>query len=133
MCSALADVCFGPIADIEVCMPPWFSDKSSRAWQDNPDFGELARLRIDLDCARMLLHDDVVADGEAKAGSLSRRLGREERVEHPFLHVRRHTSAVVANPDFYKIAKVFGRGCEGRLEVAAVCFRSAPGRGMEAI
>jgi hypothetical protein len=51
ICAALAYVCFGPIADIErlVCMPPWTSDKSSRARQDNPDFGEFARLRVDLD------------------------------------------------------------------------------------
>ena len=64
MCGATRDVRFGPKADIEgfVCVPLWFSDKSSRAWQDKPDFGELARLRINLDRAAMLLHDDVVAD-----------------------------------------------------------------------
>ena len=43
MCSALAHVCFGPIADIGST-----SDKSD-ARQNNPDLGELARLRLDLD------------------------------------------------------------------------------------
>jgi hypothetical protein len=58
----------------------------------------------------VLLDDDVVADGEAKAGALSGRFGREERVEHLFFHVGQNTSAVVADPDFHTIAKVFGRG-----------------------
>ena len=44
MCSALGHVRFGPKADI------WpTSDGHSNARQDNPDLGELARLRIDLD------------------------------------------------------------------------------------
>jgi len=38
------DVRFGPIADIGPA-----SDEHSNARQDNPDFGELARLCIDLD------------------------------------------------------------------------------------
>jgi len=44
MCSAVADVCFGPKADIGLT-----SDDYSTARQDNPDFSELARLCIDLD------------------------------------------------------------------------------------
>src|SRR5262249_22439519 len=44
LCSAQAHVCFGPIADIGLT-----SDEYSDARQDHPDFGELARLRIDLD------------------------------------------------------------------------------------
>jgi len=44
MCSALAHVCFGPIADIGLT-----SDEHSNTRQDNPDLGELARLCIDLD------------------------------------------------------------------------------------
>ena len=35
----------------------------------------------------MLLHDDVVADGEAKASAFSGRLGREEWVEYLFFHI----------------------------------------------
>ena len=44
MCGATRDVRFGPKADIGLT-----SDECSDARQDNPDFGELARLRIDLD------------------------------------------------------------------------------------
>jgi hypothetical protein len=44
MCGALADVCYGPIADIGPT-----SDEHSDARQDNSDLGELARLRINLD------------------------------------------------------------------------------------
>src|SRR5262245_2620745 len=73
----------------------------------------------------MLLDDDVVADGEAKAGALSSRFGREERIENLFLHARRDSSAVIANPNLHTIAKIFGRGSESRLVAAAVCFRSA--------
>jgi len=36
----------------------------------------------------MLLDEDVVADREAEAGALSRRFGREERVEHLLFHQR---------------------------------------------
>ena len=58
----------------------------------------------------MLLDDDVVADGEAKASAFSGRLGREEWVEHLFFHIRRNAGAVVADLDFHTIAKIFGRG-----------------------
>src|SRR5262245_7960458 len=81
----------------------------------------------------MLLDDDVVADGKAKSGALSGRFGREERVEHLFFHVRRHTAAVVADSDFHAIAEVFGRGCEGWLVTASINLCSAPGRSIEAI
>jgi hypothetical protein len=44
MCGALVHVRFGPKADIGLT-----SDEYSDARQDNRDFGELARLRVDLD------------------------------------------------------------------------------------
>ena len=44
MCSALGHVCFGPKADIGP-----ISDERNRSRQNHPDFGELARLRIDFD------------------------------------------------------------------------------------
>src|SRR5262245_25904485 len=81
----------------------------------------------------MLLDDDVVADGEAKAGAFSGGLGREERVEHFFFHVRRDAGTVVADSDFHTIAKVFGRGRESRLVVATVSLCSASGRSIEAV
>src|SRR6201981_1257776 len=56
--------------------------ESWRTRQNNSYFGELAGLRIDLYRPRMLLHDDVVSDGQAKAGALSSGLCREEGIEH---------------------------------------------------
>ena len=81
----------------------------------------------------MLLDDDVVADGKAKASALSGRFGRKGWIEHLLLHVRCNASAIIANFYFHTIAKVFGRGSKGRLVVAAVCFRSALDRCIEAI
>lgn len=72
----------------------------------------------------MLLDNDVVADGETKSGALSCRLGREERVEDLFLHIIWNANAVVADPDFHTIAKIFGRGRKDRL-VVAICCRAA--------
>ena len=54
----------------------------------------------------MLLHDDVMTNGKAKARAFSGRLGREEWVEYFFLHIGRNASAVVANADFHAIAAV---------------------------
>ena len=108
-------------------------DEHSDARQDNPDFGELAGLRLDLDRAAMLLDDDVVADREAKPGTFSGRLGREERIEHLLLHLGRNAGAVVADPDFHAVAKVLGRGGKGRLVVAAIGFCFALGRRIKAI
>jgi hypothetical protein len=85
-------------------------DEHSSARQNHPNFGELAQFRLNIDRAGMLLDDDVVADGETKAGAFASRFGREEGIEHLFFHVRWNPGAVVANPDFHTIAKVFGRG-----------------------
>jgi hypothetical protein len=81
----------------------------------------------------VLLDNDVVADGKAKPGAFSRRLGREERVEHLFFYVSRHTGAVVADSDFNTVTKVFGRRRERRLVVATTGLRPAPGRRVEAV
>jgi hypothetical protein len=81
----------------------------------------------------MLFDDDVVADRETKPGALSGRFGGEERVEHLVLHLKRNTSAVVADPYFHTIAKVFGRDSKDRLVVAAGYLRSALGRCLEAV
>src|SRR5262245_4793201 len=63
----------------------------------------------------MLLHNDVVTDGEPEPGSFSGRLRCEERVEHLFFHVRWNTGAVIPNPDFHTIAKASCRGPKGWL------------------
>src|SRR5262245_57581965 len=70
----------------------------------------------------MLLHNDVVTDGEPKPGSFSGRLRREERVEHLFFYFRRNTRAVIPNPDFHSIAKAAGRGRKGWFMAFAVSF-----------
>src|SRR6516225_3268203 len=110
------------IADIEGLRK--LSDECRSARENNPDLGECTRLGIDLDCARVLFHDNVMTDREAKARAFSRWLGCEERVKHLFFHVRRNACAVIPNPDLYMIAEVFGRGRQSRLVVAIVdlCF-----------
>jgi hypothetical protein len=56
-----------------------------------------------------LLHDDVVSDGQAKAGALSSGFCREEGIEHLFPYLGRNAGAVVANPNLNFIAEVFRR------------------------
>src|SRR5262245_60044779 len=81
----------------------------------------------------MLLDEDVVADGEAKAGSFSCGFCREEGIEHLLFHLGRNTVAVIANPDFHAIAKALGRGSEGWHVVASIRFRLALDRSIEAV
>jgi hypothetical protein len=57
----------------------------------------------------MLLDDDVVGDGQAKASALSSGFCREKRIEHLFLDLGRNASAVVANSDLNFVAKVLCR------------------------
>jgi hypothetical protein len=68
----------------------------------------------------MLLDDDVVAHGQAKASALARRLGRIEWIEHLLLHVRRDAGAVVTNPDLNAPPEVPGRGHKGWLIVSPI-------------
>ena len=81
----------------------------------------------------MLLDDDIVADGKAKAGALAGRLGCKERVEHLLLHLGRNAGAIVADRYFDTVAKAPGRGDKGRLVVTAISFRFALGRCIKAI
>ena len=60
------------------------SGRHRDARQDYFELGEPAWLGIDLNRPRMLLHDDVVSDGQAKAGAFSCGLCRKEGVEHLF-------------------------------------------------
>src|SRR6185369_10442539 len=80
----------------------------------------------------MLLDDDVVTDGKPKPGSFAGWLGREEWIEHFFLHVRRNAGAIVADRDFDAIAEVFGGGCQGWF-VAAIRLRKTLRCGIEAV
>ena len=81
----------------------------------------------------MLLDDDVVTDGQAKASPFSGRLRREERIEYLLLHLGRNAGAVVADPDLHAVAEVLGGGSKGWLIVAAICFCLALGRCIEAV
>ena len=54
-------------------------------------------------------------------------------IEDLFLHFRRNAGAIVADPDFDAVAEVLGRGSKGWLVIAAIRFRFALGRCIEAI
>jgi hypothetical protein len=57
----------------------------------------------------MLLHDDVVSDGQAKASALSSWFGREEGIEHLIPDLGRNTGAIVAYPDLNFVTEIFCR------------------------
>src|SRR5262245_37235951 len=61
----------------------------------------------------MLLHNDVVTDGEAEPGSFSGRLRCEEWVEDLFFYFRWDARAVIPNPDFHTVAKASCRSHQG--------------------
>src|SRR5215470_18989693 len=73
----------------------------------------------------MLLHNDVVTDGEPKPGPLSGRLRCEERVEYLFFYFGWNTCAVIPNEDFYTIAKASCRGHQGWFIAIAISLGSA--------
>ena len=54
----------------------------------------------------MLFDNDVVTYGKAEACALSSRLCRKKRIEHPFLHVRFNSGAIVADRDLDAVAKI---------------------------
>src|SRR4029450_8762269 len=68
----------------------------------------------------MLLHNDVVTDGEPKPGSFSGRLGCEERVEHLFFPPRGNPGAIVPNLDFNTVPKAPCRSHKGWLITIAI-------------
>jgi hypothetical protein len=57
-----------------------FGKQTSCTRQDCPNLRKLSELRVDFDRTTMLLDDDVMSDGEPKAGALSGRLCRKERL-----------------------------------------------------
>src|SRR5262245_33424743 len=59
-----------------------FGGKCCDARQYYFDLGKLARLGVNLDRACVLLDDDVVSDGQTKAGTLASGFCREEGIEH---------------------------------------------------
>ena len=81
----------------------------------------------------MLLDNDVVAQRKAEARSFAGGLGRKERIEHLFLHFRRNTGTVVANPDFDAVAEALSHGSKLWLVVRSVAFRFALCRRVKAV
>src|SRR6516225_3271712 len=81
----------------------------------------------------MLLHNDVVTDGEPKPGSFSSRLRCEERVEHLFFYFRWNTRAVIPNPDFHTIAKASCGGYQSWFIAIAISFGSTLCRRIKAV
>jgi hypothetical protein len=81
----------------------------------------------------MLLDDDVMGHRKAQPRSFSGRLGSEEGIEHLFSDAWRDTGAIVANPDFDRLAEVSGGRAERRLEGSVVVLGLAPGRSIEAV
>jgi len=69
----------------------------------------------------MLFDDDVVTNGQAKPGSFTGRLCREERVEQFLPYLGWNAGAVVANPDFDTVAEALGRGRKRGLIAIADC------------
>src|SRR6266403_2812184 len=94
--------------------------------QHDPEFSEFAGLGIDIDRATVLFHDDVVTHRQAKPGAFARRLGREERIEHLFLHLGRNAGAVIAYPDLHVVPEIPGCRTEDRVKPRAN-LRLAPG------
>src|SRR6267154_3888312 len=108
----------------------WLSCACTR--QRNNEFCKYARLSIDVDCAAMLFHHDVVAHRQTKPGALARGFGGEEGVEHFLLHFQWDTRAIVADPDFHLGAEAFGGGAQRRIE-AVLAGLLALARGVEAV
>src|SRR4029077_12994537 len=81
----------------------------------------------------MLLHDDVVGDGQAKASALASGLCREEGIEHLFLYLRRNADAVIANSDLDFVAKVLCRSHQGWLTCIIIALLFAFGRRIETV
>jgi hypothetical protein len=71
----------------------------------------------------MLLHNDVVTDGETKPCALARWLRREERLEHLLLHFLRDSCAIVPYIYFNGVPKAPGCGRASRLVITTTGFR----------
>jgi hypothetical protein len=75
----------------------------------------------------VLLDDDVVTNGQAKASTLSRRLRREKGIEHLLLYLGLNANAVVTNPDLYAVAEVLRRSSKSRRIAIATVLLFARG------
>src|SRR5689334_21308709 len=108
-------------------------NRSMPAGQSDGELSVLADTAVDLDRAAMLLGHDVIADREAKTGSLAGRLCREERLEQLVFDLGRNSHAVVADPDFDSIAEISCGHPQSRLETRVASFSLAFGGRIKAI
>src|SRR6516164_4665257 len=73
----------------------------------------------------MLLHNDVVTDGQPESGAFSSGFRGEERVEHFLFHLGRNAGAVVADCYLDTIAQILSCGSQSWLVITAIAFGSA--------
>ena len=81
----------------------------------------------------VLFHDDVVRHRETKSSPFTGWFGREEWVEHLFLHLERDAGTVVANTNFDGGSEVLRGGPEGWLKTGFLILSLAPGRCINAV
>ncbi len=96
----------------------------ARPRQYDLELTEKSGLCLDINAAAVLLYDDVVAHGQAKPGTFTRGLGREERVEYFLFDLFRDAGPVIANTDFNLVSEVLRRSRKRWLE-AVTGFRFA--------
>ena len=94
--------------------------------------GEESGLRLDIDAATMLFHDDVVTHRQAKPGTFARGFGRKEWVEYLLFDLIRDAGPVIANTDFNLVSEVPRRSRKHWLE-AVTGFRFAFCRGVKSV
>ena len=103
------------------------------AGQSDGELSVLADPAIDGDRTAMLLGHDVIADREAKTGSLASRFGGEERLEQFVLDLGRNADAVVADADFDRISEISRRHLQSGLEFRVASLLLAFGGRVETV
>jgi hypothetical protein len=104
----------------------------ARPRQYDLELSKKSGLPLDINAAAVLLYDDVVAHREAKSGTFTRGLGREERVEYLFFDIFRNARSVIAYPDFNLVSEIFRRSGKDWLE-AVTGFHLALRRSVKSI
>src|SRR5882724_54881 len=105
----------------------------ARPGQDDPEFGVLSQLGIDLDRAAVLFHDNVMAHRKTESGAFAGRLGRIEWVEHLVLHLGGDAGAVVANAYLYRLTEVFCSRADKGLKARIAALHLALGHRIKSV
>src|SRR5689334_16906660 len=93
------------------------------ARQGNNEFGKFIHLAVHLDRPAMLLRNDVVADRQAKPGTLACGLSGEKRLEKFVAYVVWNACSIVAYKHLHAVRRGTGRYLQHRHEPG---FRAAP-------